>query len=95
MSKPVLLIVDDDEAIRTQMKWALAEEYEVALAEDRVSAMQAFGEKRPEIVLLDLGLPPRPNTPALRNGWAKHEGDHGQRPEREEQRAARHRRGGV
>ena len=29
MTKPRLLIVDDDEDIRTQMKWALAEHYDV------------------------------------------------------------------
>ena len=34
MTKPRLLIVEDDEDIRTQMKWALADEYEVVLAAD-------------------------------------------------------------
>ena len=29
MTKPKLLIVDDDEDIRVQMKWALADDYEV------------------------------------------------------------------
>ena len=42
------------------MKWALAEEYDVTLAEDRGSALKAFQKKRPDIVTLDLGLPPRP-----------------------------------
>ena len=36
--KPNVLIVDDDEAIRTQMKWALSEHYEVYFAEDRKAA---------------------------------------------------------
>ena len=40
--KPKILIIEDDEAIRTQMKWALAEEYEVLLAEDRPSALEIF-----------------------------------------------------
>ena len=40
--KPKLLIVDDDEEIRTQMKWALTQDYEVMLAEDRVGALEAF-----------------------------------------------------
>ena len=44
---PKLLIVDDDEEIRTQMKWALMQEYEVFLAEDRPSALEAFREHRP------------------------------------------------
>jgi two-component system NtrC family response regulator len=61
--KPKLLIVDDDEEIRTQMKWALTQDYEPVLAEDRPSALAAFKEHRPPVVLLDLGLPPHPGTP--------------------------------
>lgn len=60
---PKLLIVDDDEEIRTQMKWALNKEYEVFLAEDRPTALSAFNEHRPLVVLLDLGLPPHPGNP--------------------------------
>lgn len=60
--KPALLITDDDEEIRTQMKWALAQEYEIALAEDRPSAIEAFRATNPFVVLLDLGLPPSPGT---------------------------------
>ena len=45
--KPKLLIVDDDEDIRTQMKWALSKEYDVALAEDRPSALEAFASRPP------------------------------------------------
>jgi two-component system, NtrC family, response regulator len=61
--KPRLLIVDDDEEIRTQMKWALAKDYDISFAEDRASALGAFREHRPQVVLLDLGLPPHPGTP--------------------------------
>jgi two-component system NtrC family response regulator len=61
--KPKLLIVDDDEEIRTQMKWALTTDYEVFLAEDRSSALAVFREHRPMIALLDLGLPPSPASP--------------------------------
>ncbi len=60
---PKLLIVDDDEEIRTQMKWALAADYEVVLAEDRPSALEAFRAAQPRVVLLDLGLPPNPGNP--------------------------------
>ena len=38
MTKPTLLIVEDDEDIRTQMKWALASDYEVRMAGDRAEA---------------------------------------------------------
>ena len=59
--KPTLLIVDDDEAIRTQMKWALDGDYEVYFAQDRSEAVAAFETNSPAVTLLDLGLPPRPN----------------------------------
>lgn len=57
------MIVDDDEEIRSQLKWALADEYELILAGDREGARAAFAKSRPPVVLLDLGLPPRPAEP--------------------------------
>ena len=56
--KPKLLIVDDSESIRAQMRWALGSEYEVYLAEDRHSALEALRREHPPLVMLDLGLPP-------------------------------------
>ena len=61
--KSKLLIVDDDEEIRSQMKWALAGDYEVLLAEDRPGTTGAFHDHRPPVVILDLGLPPSPGAP--------------------------------
>ncbi|MBU0545575.1 MAG: PEP-CTERM-box response regulator transcription factor [Proteobacteria bacterium] len=60
MKKQKLLIVDDDEDLRTQMKWALAKDYEVFLAEDRNSALAVFKKEHPAVITLDLGLPPQP-----------------------------------
>src|SRR5450432_4753595 len=60
---PTLLIVDDDDEIRTQMKWALAKDYEILLAEDRPRAIESFRSAHPLVVLLDLGLPPHPGDP--------------------------------
>src|SRR3984893_16730787 len=59
--KPKLLIVDDDPEIRTQMNWALGQDYELISAEDRPRAVEIFASDRPSITLLDLGLPPHPN----------------------------------
>jgi two-component system NtrC family response regulator len=59
MAKPGLLIVEDDDDLRTQMKWALAEDYDVSLASDRQEALRALGSSRPAVVTLDLGLPPQ------------------------------------
>lgn len=58
--KPKLLIVEDDSSIATQMKWALAQDYEVLLAEDRPSALEILIKEQPPVVTLDLGLPPNP-----------------------------------
>lgn len=66
--KPTVLIIDDDEAVLDQLKWALADEYEVLLAKDRSSAIETFRARRPDLALLDLGLPPLPNDP--REGMA-------------------------
>jgi two-component system NtrC family response regulator len=59
--KPKLLVVDDDEEIRTQIKWALNEDYDVVISGDRNDAVQSFRGEQPAATLLDLGLPPRPN----------------------------------
>ncbi len=61
--KPALLIVDDDDEIRTQLRWAIASDYEVIQAGDRPTALKLFKAHRPAVVLLDLGLPPRAGTP--------------------------------
>jgi two-component system NtrC family response regulator len=63
MMKQKLLIVDDDEEIRTQLKWALNSDYEILLAGDRAEALAAFSTGHPPVTMLDLGLPPRPNDP--------------------------------
>ncbi len=60
MDKQRLLIVEDEEATRTQLRWALSEEYETEVAEDRDSALQLLMTSRPHVVTLDLGLPPQP-----------------------------------
>jgi two-component system NtrC family response regulator len=61
MTKPTLLVVEDDEDVRAQMNWALGGDYELLLAGDRSTAVAAFTAGRPTATLLDLGLPPRPN----------------------------------
>jgi two-component system, NtrC family, response regulator len=58
MALPKLLIVDDDEAIRLQLKYALQSAFRLSFAEDRAQALEACQATSPEVVLLDLGLPP-------------------------------------
>ncbi len=42
--KPTILIVDDDEEIRTQMKWALGGDYELRMAGDRTGGDRSISE---------------------------------------------------
>jgi two-component system NtrC family response regulator len=53
-----LLIVDDNEEIRTQLKWGLAKDYAVTFARDGTEAQTLFKKNGPRVVTLDLGLPP-------------------------------------
>ena len=60
ISKPRLLVVDDDADLRGQMRWALADEFEVSLAGDREEALARARDDQPAVITLDLGLPPHP-----------------------------------
>lgn len=59
-SKQKLLIVEDDEDLQKQMKWALAQDYDILLADNRQSALEIVQNDHPSVVTLDLGLPPHP-----------------------------------
>ena len=58
--KPILLIVEDDEGLQRQLRWAY-EDYEVVVAGDRTGAIDALRLHEPDVVTLDLGLPPDPD----------------------------------
>jgi two-component system NtrC family response regulator len=58
---PKLLLVDDDEELCQQMRWALANDYNVFVATERQGALDIFKRERPAVVTLDLGLPPDPH----------------------------------
>src|SRR5262245_62610377 len=62
MERERLLIIEDDEDIRQQLTYALQDEYEVTVAADRARAAIVVQQVPPEIVTLDLGLPPSPDT---------------------------------
>ena len=58
-SKKTLLVVEDDIGLQSQLKWCF-EGYEVIVAGDRESALNAIRRFSPAVVTLDLGLPPDP-----------------------------------
>ena len=57
---PVLLVVEDDEGLQRQLKWAY-DGYRVVAAHDRSEAIEALRLHEPAVVTLDLGLPPDPD----------------------------------
>ncbi|WP_260927961.1 PEP-CTERM-box response regulator transcription factor [Novosphingobium sp. 9] len=57
---PKLLIVEDDAGLQAQLKWAY-EDFDVVLAGDRASAIALLRAEAPDVVTLDLGLPPDPD----------------------------------
>ena len=59
-SKRKLLVVDDDPGMRNQLKWGL-DKFDVYTAENRQDALTKFNQLQPQVVTLDLGLPPDAN----------------------------------
>lgn len=55
-----LLIIEDDPGLQSQMRWCFDEDTGVTIAEDREGAMAALRRCEPQVVTLDLGLPPDP-----------------------------------
>ncbi|MGN6376819.1 MAG: PEP-CTERM-box response regulator transcription factor [Sphingomonas sp.] len=55
-----LLIIEDDLGLQRQLRWAY-EGYEVLVAADRAQAIDLLRAEEPDVVTLDLGLPPDPD----------------------------------
>jgi two-component system, NtrC family, response regulator len=56
-----LLIVEDDLALQKQIKWTL-DRFESVTASDRESALLMVRRHQPQVVTMDLGLPPDPDS---------------------------------
>ena len=57
-SPSALLIVDDSQEIREQMKWGLKQHYSIFEADCREQAVEILQREKIGLVTLDLGLPP-------------------------------------
>lgn len=64
-----VLLVDDDELLRTALRQVLLSEdcFLVTEAGDGASALRAFKDKRPDVVLLDLKLPDQDGIETMRD----------------------------
>ena len=59
-TRPKLLIVEDDPGLQRQLRWAY-EDYQLFIAGDRLEAIEMLRMEAPDVVTLDLGLPPDPD----------------------------------
>ena len=58
VSRPRVLVVDDDESIRQFIEMALGDDgFDVALAEEGAVALAASERFRPDVILLDMRMP--------------------------------------
>ena len=56
--KGTVLVVDDDEMVRSGLYWALAADYQVLQASSRPEACALLSEEKIQVVISDLHLPP-------------------------------------
>jgi two-component system, NtrC family, response regulator len=56
-----ILLVEDDDGLIRQFRWALAD-CELSVASNREDALAEFRRARSSVVILDLGLPPEPES---------------------------------
>ena len=59
-NKAKLLIIEDDLGLQKQLRWSL-DQYDIALADNRASALAQLRRHEPSVVTMDLGLPPDPD----------------------------------
>ena len=60
---PRVLIVDDDPLVRDTLQFALRREFDVRCAACRAEAHDSVRDAVPDLALVDLGLPPAPDSP--------------------------------
>jgi two-component system, NtrC family, response regulator len=78
MSKPKLLIVEDDEGLCSQYRWAFPA-CDLLIAHNRAQGVTAAQKERPPVAIIDLGLPPDPD--GVSEGFATLEALHRQVPD--------------
>jgi DNA-binding NtrC family response regulator len=67
-TKGTVLVVDDDDAVRSGLYWALAADYQVLQAASRDEACAQLNDQEVDVVVSDLHLPP--NTDDIAEGLA-------------------------
>ena len=65
LTQPRLILIDDDPLITESLAFVLRDHFDVHLAATRKEAKSSLlkMDSMPQVALVDLGLPPEPNTP--------------------------------
>ena len=74
MSRPRILVSDDEEGIREALSLILGEEYELDFAKDGDETLVKIGVESYELVLLDIKMPKRDSLEVLREMKRKDNG---------------------
>jgi two-component system NtrC family response regulator len=61
--KKKLLVIEDENSVAKQLRWGLAEEYDITIARNVEQAKKLLISGVFPVATLDLGLPPYPDTP--------------------------------
>lgn len=67
INKPVILIVDDEVQIRRLLHLNLDDEYKLLEAQNGQTALELAASHKPEMIILDLGLPDKEGIEVLRD----------------------------
>lgn len=62
----IILIVDDEDGLRSQLKWALADEYRVLDARNTEETIEILNRESPNLVTLDITLSPYGDLDGIR-----------------------------
>ncbi|HWS54755.1 MAG TPA: sigma-54 dependent transcriptional regulator [Pyrinomonadaceae bacterium] len=76
--KTTVLVVDDDDLLRKQLRWALAERHRVLEAAARQEAVELLQRERVDVVICDLRLSPR--STSIEEGLSVVAAARGERP---------------
>ena len=60
--KDQILIIEDESSMAKQLKWGLSDSYDIFTATNAADAVRILHRESPLVVLLDLGLPPYPDS---------------------------------
>jgi two-component system NtrC family response regulator len=60
--KDQILIIEDESSMAKQLKWGLSDTYDIFTATNAADAVRILHRESPLVVLLDLGLPPYPDS---------------------------------